>query len=142
MATIKQILMGIAVATSVCVWPNHSVSAAALINFEPVDGKFPDGSLAVDNMPISNQFSSLGVTFGIDRNQDGLPDAGLFPKLEAVGSSDRVQAFASSKGGGPDTAAPGFEERLGSFFLRGVGSIANVGESVLISYTSPTRAAS
>ncbi|NEQ37292.1 MAG: hypothetical protein F6K40_13855, partial [Okeania sp. SIO3I5] len=42
----------------------------------------------------------------------------------------------------PDTAAPGFEERLGSFFLRGVGSIANVGESVLISYTSPTRAAS
>ncbi|NES68998.1 MAG: hypothetical protein F6K24_29095, partial [Okeania sp. SIO2D1] len=87
MTTIKQILMGIVVTTSVCLLPNHSVDAASLINFEPVDGKFSDGSVAVDNMPITNQFSSLGVTFGIDRNLDGLPDAGLFPRLEAVGSS-------------------------------------------------------
>ncbi|MDJ0518104.1 MAG: hypothetical protein QNJ74_18265 [Trichodesmium sp. MO_231.B1] len=144
MSKIKQILTGIVAATSVCVLPNHSVNAASLINFEPVDGKFPDGSVAVDNIPISNQFSSLGVTFGIDRNLDGLPDAGLFPRLEAVGSSDSVIGFISTKGGGFDTAAPGFEERLGSFFLRGVGSLANGanGESLLISYTSPTRAAS
>ncbi len=144
MTTIKQILTGIVAATSVCVLPNYSVNAASLINFEPVDGKFPDGSVAVDNMPITNQFSSLGVTFGIDRNLDGLPDAGLFPRLEAVGSSDSVSGFISTKGGGFDTTAPGFEERLGSFFLRGVGSLANGanGESLLISYTSPTRAAS
>ncbi|WP_210407350.1 hypothetical protein, partial [Hydrocoleum sp. CS-953] len=90
MSKIKQILTGIVAATSVCVLPNHSVNAASLINFEPVDGKFPDGSLAVDNMPITNQFSSLGVTFGIDRNLDGLPDGGLFANLEAVGSSDAV----------------------------------------------------
>ncbi|GGA06640.1 hypothetical protein CYANOKiyG1_19090 [Okeania sp. KiyG1] len=133
--------MGIAVATSVCVLPNHSVNAASLINFEPVDGKFPDGSLAVDNMPITDQFSSLGVTFGIDRNLDGLPDAGLFPNLEAVGSSDPVLGFYSTKGGGIDIAAPGFESRLGSFFLRGVGSLTN-GEYLLISYASPTNAAS
>ncbi|MDY7004780.1 MAG: PEP-CTERM sorting domain-containing protein [Cyanobacteriota bacterium] len=122
--------------------PNHSVNAASLINFEPVDGKFPDGSVAVDNMPITDQFSSLGVTFGIDRNLDGLPDAGLFPRLEAVGNSDPVPGFLFTKRGGYDIAAPGFENRLGSFFLRGVGSIANGGESLLISYTSPTKAAS
>ncbi|MDY6803338.1 MAG: hypothetical protein SXA11_05960 [Cyanobacteriota bacterium] len=115
--------------------------AASLINFEPVDGKLPDGSVAVDNMPITNQFSSLGVTFGIDRNLDGLPDAGLFPRLEAVGNSDSVVGFLSTKGGGYDIAAPGFEERLGSFFLRGVGSLAD-GESLLISYNSPTKAVS
>ncbi|MGB3514510.1 MAG: hypothetical protein WBA93_35930 [Microcoleaceae cyanobacterium] len=141
MRKIKQILMGILGITSVLVLPNHSVDAVSLINFEPVDGKFPDGSVAVDNMPITNQFSSLGVTFGIDRNQDGLADAGLFPKLEAVGSSDAVLAFESKKGGGYDIAAPGFEDRLGSFFLRGVGSLTK-GESLLISYTSPTNAAS
>ncbi|NEQ37295.1 MAG: hypothetical protein F6K40_13870 [Okeania sp. SIO3I5] len=140
MATIKQILMGITVATSVSVLPNHSVSAASLINFEPVDGKFPDGSLAVDNMPITDQFSSLGVTFGIDRNLDGLPDAGLFPLLEAVGP-DSVAGFQSTKGGGNDTAAPGFEERLGSFFLQGFSKEAN-DISLLISYNSPTKAAS
>jgi len=141
MTTIKQILMGIAVATSVSVLPNHSVNAASLINFEPVDGKFPDGSVAVDNMAITNQFSSLGVTFSIDRNLDGLPDAGLFPKLEAVGNSDSVIGFVSRKRGGADIAAPGFENRLGSFFLRGVGSLTR-GESLLISYNSPTNAAS
>ncbi|OZH54496.1 hypothetical protein AFK68_10545 [Hydrocoleum sp. CS-953] len=92
-------------------------------------------------MPITNQFSSLGVTFGIDRNLDGLPDGGLFANLEAVGSSDAVSGFLSTIGGGFDIAAPGFEERLGSFFLRGVSSLAN-GESLLISYTSPTKAAS
>ncbi|NEQ75942.1 MAG: hypothetical protein F6K23_24650 [Okeania sp. SIO2C9] len=141
MTKIKQIFTGIVVATSVCVLPNHSVNAASLINFEPVDGKFPDGSVAVDNMPITDQFSSLSVTFGIDRNLDGLPDAGLFPRLEAVGNSDPVVGFVSTKGGGNDIAAPGFENRLGSFFLRGVGSLTN-GESLLISYTSPTNAAS
>ncbi len=141
MNTIKQILMGIVAATSVCVLPNHSVNAASLINFEPVDGKFPDGSVAVDNMAITNQFSSLGVTFGIDRNLDGLPDAGLFPKLEAVGSSDPVSGFYSRTARVSDTTAPGFEKRLGSFFLRGVGSLTK-GESLLISYTSPTNAAS
>lgn len=141
MTTIKQILMGIVGTASLLVFPNHLVHAASVINFEPVDGKFPDGSVAVDNMPITNQFSFLGVTFGIDRNQDGVADAGLFPKLEAVGSSDAVLAFESKKGGGYDIAAPGFEHRLGSFFLRGVGSLTK-GESLLISYTSPTNAAS
>ena len=141
MSTIKQTLMSIVIATSASVLPNHSVSAASLINFEPVDGKLADGSVAVDNMPISNQFSSLGVTFGIDRNLDGLPDAGLFPKLEAVGPSDTVAGFASTKGGRPDTAAPGFENRLGSFFLRGPSSQPN-DVSLLISYSSPTKAAS
>ncbi|NEN88441.1 MAG: hypothetical protein F6K48_05690 [Okeania sp. SIO3H1] len=132
MGAIKQILMGIVVATSACVLPNHSVNATSLINFEPVDGKFPDGSVAVDNMPITDQFSSLGVTFGIDRNLDGLPDAGLFPRLEAVGNSDPVVGFYSTKGGGIDIAAPGFEERLGSFFLRGVGSLANEAQTLII----------
>ncbi|NEP80564.1 MAG: hypothetical protein F6K39_21775, partial [Okeania sp. SIO3B3] len=141
MTTIKQILMGFVVATSVCLLPNHSVDAASLINFEPVDGKLPDGSVAVDNMPITDQFSSLGVTFGIDRNLDGLPDAGLFPSLEAVGSSDPVSGFGTTKGGGLDTAAPGFENRLGSFFLRGASVVPN-DVSLLISYTSPTGAAS
>ncbi|NEQ75943.1 MAG: hypothetical protein F6K23_24655 [Okeania sp. SIO2C9] len=141
MTTIKQILMGIVVATSVCVLPNHSVNAASLINFEPVDGKLPDGSVAVDNMPITDQFSSLGVTFGIDRNLDGLPDVELFPILEAVGNSDSGIGFISTKGGGYDVAAPGFENRLGSFFLRGLSSLPN-DISLLISYTSPTRAAS
>lgn len=117
MKAIKQILMGIVGTGSLLVFPNHLVHAASLINFEPVDGKFPDGSVAVDNMAITNQFSSLGVTFGIDRNQDGLADAGLFPKLEAVGSSDSVSGFFS-RSGRLDIAAPGFEHRLGSFFLR------------------------
>ena len=111
--------------------------ASSFINFETVPGSNPS-----DNLAISNQFSSIGVNFGIDNDFDGIADAGLLPQLEKVGqtSGDGIQGFVNG-GKGKDVAEAGYEDRLGDYFLRTAGLGGN-GGALLISYDQATRAAS
>ncbi|MBZ8180854.1 PEP-CTERM sorting domain-containing protein [Oscillatoria salina] len=115
------------------------------INFEGIDGILPDGSEALDDMKITDQFSSLGITFGIDANLDGINDPGKSPVLEAVGYSkkDPKSGFANGHLSKLDVAAPSFESRLGSFFLRTDTPKKTIKEqNLLITYNSPTSGAS
>ncbi|MDJ0697687.1 PEP-CTERM sorting domain-containing protein [Mastigocoleus sp. MO_188.B34] len=111
--------------------------ASSFINFETIPGTTPS-----DNLAISNQFSSLGVNFGVDNNFDGVADAGLFPQLERFGKSsgDRIQGFVNG-GRGRDVAEVGYEDRLGEYFLRTAG-LGGDGGALLITYDSATQAAS
>ncbi len=113
----------------------EAAQASSFINFETVPGSSPS-----DNLAISNQFSSLGVTFGIDNNFDGIADAGLLPQLEKVGQSDSISGFVNG-GKGNDVAEAGLEDRLGNYFLRTAG-LGGDGGALLISYDSATKAAS
>ncbi len=124
-----------------------SSASAQFIDFEAIDGILPDGSEALDDLKITDQFSSLGVTFGIDANLDGIADLGKSPILEAVGYSnkDKIYAFSNGSIGKKDTVAPSLESRLGKFFLRAgeVGKTKNKKQlSLLITYDSPTSGAS
>ena len=114
-----------------------AAQASSFINFETVPGSSPS-----DNLAISNQFSSLGVNFGIDNDFDGVADAGLFPQLEKVGKSsgDTIQGFVNG-GKGKDVAEAGYEDRLGEYFLRTAGLGGN-GGALLITYDEATQAAS
>ncbi|MEC4891858.1 MAG: PEP-CTERM sorting domain-containing protein [Oscillatoria sp. PMC 1051.18] len=124
-----------------------SSASAQFIDFEAIDGILPDGSTALDDLKITDQFSSLGVTFGIDANLDGIADLRKSPVLEAVGYSnkDPKSGFANAHLGQPDVPAPSFESRLGNFFLRGGELYRKKNKknlNLLISYDSPTSGAS
>ena len=94
MKRISGLLATAALTTAAGVMGIAEQSQAQFINFEPdAIGQFPDGSLVVDNLALSDQFSALGVTFGLDVDLDGSADPGLFPRLEAVGSSDPTHGF-------------------------------------------------
>ena len=63
-----------------------TVSQAQNVTFEPdSSGLLPDGSVAADDVAISNQFLRSGVSFGLDTDLDGLPDPGAYPFLEKFG---------------------------------------------------------
>ena len=117
-----------------------SAQAGSFINFETVPNSSPS-----DDLAISNQFSSMGVNFGIDNNLDGIADSGLFPELEKVGSSrdeknNGTRGFVNG-GKGDDVAEAGYEDRLGDYFLRTAG-LGGDGGSLLITYGKATKAAS
>jgi hypothetical protein len=113
----------------------QAATASSLINFETLPGSSPS-----DNLAISNQFASQGVTFGIDNNGDGIADSNLFPQLEKIGQNDSINGFVNG-GKGNDVAEVGYEDRLGNYFLRTAGLGGN-GGSLFISYDDPTKAAS
>jgi hypothetical protein len=120
----------------------EAAQAGTFINFEPVNGELPDGSLAMDDLKISNQFSSLGVSFGLDNNLDGIADGpNALPVLEAVGK-DQTDGFVNAGLGTNDVAAPGFEDRLGDYFLRTSGLGGNGGRLLITYENKPTSAAS
>ncbi len=117
-----------------------SAQAGSFINFETVPNSSPS-----DDLAISNQFSSMGVNFGIDNDGDGIADSGLFPELEKVGSSkdekdNGTRGFVNG-GKGDDVAEAGYEDRLGDYFLRTAG-LGGKGGSLLITYDKATKAAS
>ena len=116
-----------------------------LISFEPdASGYLPDGTLATDNLQISTQFrASHGVTFGTDSDGDLQIDPGSYAILESGGSGGSTDSgswgFVSTYATGKyDSAAAGFEEQLGDWFLTTSGS----NDTLLISYDNPVAAAS
>lgn len=123
--------------------PSLSSGQCLNIDFEPdVNGLLPDGSVAVDDMPITDQYlASHGVSFGVDNDLDGMPDLGVAPVLEQVGD-DAVDSFINCTLSKFDTAAPGFEPSLGIFFLRTVSGFGSTPDNMLISYAFPVSSVS
>jgi hypothetical protein len=67
----------------------RSALAQSIVDFEPdpITGRFPDGSLPADELPIGDQVASLrGIHFGIDRDGDWRAD-GELPLLEKFGKN-------------------------------------------------------
>ncbi|MGB0562184.1 MAG: PEP-CTERM sorting domain-containing protein [Spirulinaceae cyanobacterium] len=102
-----------------------------------------------DNQSITDQYSDLGFSFGIDNDLDGIADSGIVPALEKVGGGDRTAGFVNS-GKGNDVAEAGYfdeangvtyADRLGNYFLR-TGGLGGNGGNLLISYANGTSAAS
>lgn len=89
-----------------------------VLDFECLEGDTP-----VDQSSIHRQYEpDFGVIFQLDADGDGFPDTGAEPLLEASGIADGAafedSGFTNDALGVDDTAAAGFESRLGSFFLR------------------------
>jgi hypothetical protein len=122
---------------------------AQTITFEPdVSGFLPDGSLAADDMVISNQFLRSGVIFGIDNNLDGLADPDAYAYLEKVGD-DGENGFGTAVDLGYgwkneyDYADDGTGLQLGQYFLRTASvNPTNESHTLLVSYATPVKKAS
>ena len=113
---------------------------ADLITFEPdASGYLPDGTLAVDNLSIGNQFQgSYGVSFGTDTNNDLVIDAGSGLTLENTSNTNGGRGFYANVPAADNTADAGYETQLGDWFLRKGGSDSRI----LITYDNPVTAAS
>ena len=112
-------------------------ATASIINFEPDSfGNLPDGSAAVDNGAILDQYeAAFGVRFGLDSDKDLVRDAGTAPVLERVGAADAVNGFRNDPLDAWDVAEPGLEAELGDWFLRTDGLAGDLA-SLLIEYTA------
>lgn len=131
-----------------------AIQAADILDFEPgANGALPDGTIAADNVVITDQFwTSHGISFGIDNDLDGLDDLdGPSYRLETHyhvnpengGTDNGTMAFWNSVpyiGGGTkrDIERAGFEGRLGDYML----TPSNRGDALLISYQTMTANAS
>lgn len=107
-------------------------AAGGTINFESI----PNGSPS-DQLAISSQFqATFGVAFSTS--------VGGTPYIESTGGKDVGYGFLYGPSDLQDTAVPGFESQLGSFYLRfGTTNllVAPV-PSLLINYSIPVSAAS
>lgn len=95
-----------------------TTARAQLIDFEAT----PGGATPVDDAPLSTPYPIAGpgsVRFFFDTNLNDTFDAGVdgLPYFEEAGN-DALNGFLDNTLAVPDTALPGFEGQLGSFFLR------------------------
>lgn len=101
---------------AVCCAPAPLVAGPSTISFETM----PDGAVPVDDQPLDhNAWYDAGgvrVRFGFDTDGDLVPDRDAV--FEAAGK-DGTDAFGNNLlNNARDTAHPGYEARLGGFFLR------------------------
>ncbi len=92
------------------------VARAGVIDFELT----ASGNVPVDNQEIlfTDKFISdgVGISFGFDSDLDGtLDEKAVF---EEVGNKDKHKDTGFKFSGIPDMTAAGYEEQLGSFFIR------------------------
>jgi len=120
--------------------------AGQVVDFEADgNGNLPSGVPAVDDMQITDQFSSatpFGIVFAIDNNQNCVPDdqegwPNLKPRLEATLGPTSNHGFFSTFWQQADRERndAGHPERLDSWFLR--SSQTGFPDSLLITYTNP-----
>lgn len=117
---------------------------ASVITFETT----PVGGTPVDDSDLTAPYSFAGgtVRFFFDVNGNNKYDAGIdaFPAFEQTGR-EAVNGFVSTFTGTPDTARPGFQSQLGTFFLRTPsGNTGAVTAPFIAAYdtTAPIRALS
>ena len=112
-------------------------ATASIINFEPDSfGNLPDGSAAVDNMSILDQYeAAFGIRFGLDADKDLTRDAGDAPLLDLVGEDDPGNGFLNDPDGQYDFPRPEHAAELGDYFLRTEGLSGDLA-SLLIEYTA------
>lgn len=121
-----------------------SAQASSFIDFEN-----PEAFGLGDNQALTDQYSNLGFSFGLDNDLDGIADAGIAPVLEQKGKAG-IDGFVNAGKRTNDVAADGyfdeandvtFADRLGNYFLR-TGGLGGNGGNLLITYTEGTSAAS
>ena len=101
---------------AVCCAPAPLIAGPSMIDFETL----PDGSTPVDDQRLDhNQWYDAGgvrVRFGFDTDGDYVPDSdAVFEHIGKDGTDAFGNQFLNEV---RDTAYPGYEARLGEFFLR------------------------
>jgi hypothetical protein len=140
MKTFKKLAIIVASAAAISVGTTQTAQAASFASFIDFES-LGNGDQTADDIAISNQFwDSHGVSFGLDNDMNGEADSGLLPRLEKKGT-DTTDGFVNGTQNKNDVAAPGFEERLGNYFLR-TGGLGGNGGNLLISYREATRSVS
>jgi hypothetical protein len=99
----------------------------------------PAGTTPVDNSALASPYAIDGggtVRFFFDISGNGSFDAGVdaLPIFEAAGDSDPESGFVNNGIGRDDIAAPGFENQLGSYFLRQPASFGAIPAPFLVDY--------
>lgn len=96
------------------------------VSFEPdASGHLPDGSLASDNLPLTDQYLTQGIRFGFDNDLNGEIDATGSPTLEQIGY-DGTDCFwnnylydsTGSLESSLDLAFTGYADQLGNYFMK------------------------
>jgi hypothetical protein len=113
------------------------VVSASTIDFETA----PDGSTPIDNSNLTSPYAIDGggsVRFFFDANGNNQYDAGVdaLPVFEKIGVN-KPDGFESNFANSDDIAAPGFENQLGTFFLRQPDGIGTVPGPFIAAYNSP-----
>ncbi|MCA9215779.1 MAG: hypothetical protein KDB27_22090 [Planctomycetales bacterium] len=120
-----------------------NVSSATTIDFETT----PTGETPIDNTLLTSAYTVDGVTVTFSIDTGNGPTA---PVFEFAGDSDPISGFGttlpSGQTNGPtDTAADGFADRLGQWFLRPETNAGGQNLKLSVEYTStsgPITAAS
>jgi len=115
-----------------------SNARASLLNFETT----PSGSTPVDDAALSAPYtiSEGTVRFYFDTNGNNSYDSGTdaLPQFERIGD-DATNGFSSSTGI-PDTALPGYESQLGTYFLRAPAGLGGAPPGPFIAHYSTVAA--
>jgi hypothetical protein len=114
-----------------------NVAHAQLVTFETA----PDGSVPVDDAALTAPYTYSGgsVRFYFDTNGNNRFDAATdaMPSFEHIGS-EANNGFQSTFTGIPDTARPGFEAQLGTYFLRQPNPNGTLPGPFIAEYTTST----
>lgn len=119
-----------------------NTALAGLIDFETN----ASGSVPYDNEPIAItdvfKVDNINVQFGFDSNLNGSVDtSAVFENEDEVGDTEDTAYWVRNQN--KDTAAPGYEDQLGDFFIRQFEPYKPFGEFViLMDATSPVTHAS
>jgi hypothetical protein len=108
---------------------------AQLVTFDQT----PAGTTPVDNSPLASPYTIAGggtVQFFFDTSGNGSFDPGVdaVPIFEAAGDSDPESGFVNNGLARNDIAAPGFENQLGSYFLRQPASFGAIPAPFIVDY--------
>lgn len=90
----------------------------AIVNFETK----PDGNAPIDDTPLGTSDAytldnGVQMTFGIDHTSDFVADTAAYFEQIGANGDDGFSGFPTNSSE-IDTAAPGYEAQLGTFFLR------------------------
>lgn len=110
---------------------------ADLLTFETT----PNGASPIDNAALTTAYNVPGGTvrffFDVNGNNTYDPATDQSPEFEQVGDSDPANGFQSNTGPAVhDTARPGYETQLGSFFLRQPNGVGNVPGPFIAQYAT------
>jgi hypothetical protein len=108
---------------------------AQLVTFDQT----PSGTTPVDNSELASPYDIDGggtVRFFFDTSGNGSFDPGVdaLPFFEAAGDTDPESGFANNTLIRNDIASPGFEDQLGSYFLRQPAAFGAVPAPFFVDY--------
>jgi hypothetical protein len=99
----------------------------------------PSGATPADNSALASPYAIDGggtVQFFFDTSGNGSFDSGVdaLPIFEAAGDADPESGFVNNGLGRNDAAAPGFENQLGTHFLRQPASLGAIPAPFFVDY--------